>query len=80
MSCHHCEIQNAPVADRGIFMQKDTEYGNAVRFRVFFRLYALGLGVLRVMEFSVPQVAQRRAFRRGSPWLPKIITTSKLVV
>ena len=44
-------------------MQKDAEYGDVIRFRVFFRLFALGLGILRVMEFSVPQVAQRRAFR-----------------
>ena len=44
-------------------MQKDTEYGNAIRFRVFFRLFALGLGVLRVTGFSVPQVVRCRAFR-----------------
>ena len=24
-------------------MQKDTEYGDAIRFRAFFRLFALGL-------------------------------------
>ena len=44
-------------------MQKGTEYGDAIRCRVFFRLFALGLGILRVMGFSVPQVARCRAFR-----------------
>ena len=44
-------------------MQKGAEYGDAIRFRVFFRLFALGLGILRVMGFSVPQVARCRAFR-----------------
>ena len=43
-------------------MQKDMEYGDAIRFRVF-PVVCLGVGVLRVMGFSVPQVAQRRAFR-----------------
>ena len=46
-------------------MQKGTEYGDAIRCRVFFRLFALGLGILRVMGFSVPQVVRCRASRRG---------------